>query len=136
MLSTELKQRCGAEAGFGLIEVLIAVIILVIGVVALAGITASVADQIASAEWQSEQILAGQQALDEVRKAGYAAAVSQVDTIDVDGHDFVVKIAVSQASARVKQVLAVVAPAGSVPADTISTSLYETVQLPDPPASP
>lgn len=136
MVSTEQKPRCNEEAGFGLIEVLIAVIILVIGVVALAGMTMSVADQVASAEWQSEQILAGEQALDEIRKGGYAAAASQVDTIDVDGHDFEVKIAVTQASARVKQVLAIVAPAGSVPPDTISTLLYETVELPSPPASP
>jgi len=134
MARANWMSKVDNESGFGLVEVLIATIILVIGVVALAGMTTSVATTVSRAEWLSEQVVAGQQALEAMHEGGYAAAASRADTVSIDGHDYVIKLSVTQASSRVKQVQAIVAPAGSVSSDTVTTLLYAPVDLPAPPS--
>ena len=127
--------RFRGEEGFGLVETLIALTILVIGLLAVSGLTLASAAQARIADWKSEQATAGQLALETVQQEGFAAAVSGADTVTVDGHDYVVTLTVTEITTKVKEVEAEVAAVGSIPARTFRTRLYQPRPLPLPPAS-
>ena len=127
-----LIDRSRGEEGFGLAETLIAVTILVIGLVAVSGLSLASASQARVAKWRAEQATAGQMALEQIQANGYAAATSGIDTVDVGGHDFLVTLTATDITSRVRQVTAVVAAVGDVNARTFTTRLYQPRALPDP----
>ena len=122
--------RISNEDGFGLVEAMIALTILVIGLVAVSGLTLASGDQASIAKWRSEQATAGQLALEETERLGFGTAASRVDTVTLDGHDYVVNVTVTDVSWRVKQVTAQVAAVGEVSARTFRTRLYGSNPLP------
>lgn len=124
------------EAGFGLVETLIALTILVIGLVAVSGLSLASADQARIANWRSQQAAAAQIVLEEVQSEGWDAAVGRTDTATVSGQDYEVSVAVSQPSSRVKEITIGVAGVGDVGARTFTTRMYKPRPLPDPPPSP
>lgn len=134
------KQRLEAllddESGFGLVETLIALTILVIGLVAVSGLSLASADQARIANWRSQQAAAAQMVMEDVQSEGWASAASHMDTATVAGHDFPVKVEVSQVSSRVKQVTIAVAGVGDVGSRTFTTRVYKPRPLPDPEPSP
>jgi len=136
--ATRLKSRLQDESGFGLVETLIALTILVIGLVAVSGLSLASADQARIANWRSEQSAAAQIVLEDIQRNGWSAATSGSDTVSVSGHEYAVTIGVSDISPRVKQVTIAVAAAGDgVRTRTYTTHLYKPKPLPDPvPASP
>lgn len=123
------------EDGFGLVEALIALTILVIGLLAVSGLTLASATQARIADWKSEQATAGQLALEAVRRQGFAAAASGSRTITVDGHEYAVTLTVTEISTKVKEVEAEVNAVGTLQARTFTTLLYQPRPLPLPPAS-
>ena len=128
-----MSPPAAAESGFGLVEALIAVTILVIGLMAVAGLTLATAAQVRIATIQGGQTVAAQQVLEELQLAGFDAAASGTDTVSVDGRDYVVTVTVTTASARVKNVQASVAGVGSLGAQTMTTRLYKPRPLPSGP---
>jgi Tfp pilus assembly protein PilV len=120
------------DDGFGIVEALIAITILVIGVLAVSGLTLASAAQARIADWQADQATAGQLALEEVQRQGFAAAASGADTVTISGHDFVVTLTVTSLTPRVKQVQAQVAGVGDLSAQTFTTRLYRVRSLPAP----
>lgn len=122
--------RLANEDGFGLVEALIAVTILVIGLVAVSGLTLASGDQANIAKYRSDQAMAGQLALEAAEQLGYGSAASTVDTITLGGHAHVVTLTVADVSWRVKQVTAQVAAVGEVGARTFTTRLYRPNPLP------
>lgn len=124
------------EAGLGLIEVLIALTIFAIGMLAVAGISLSVGAQTNWAMWQTDQSLAAQQVLEGVQREGYAAASSGVDTVTVGNRTYEVARTVTQVAPRVKEVSVTVATTREwdrgVPPRTFVTRLYEPRPLPSP----
>ncbi|MDT8436580.1 MAG: prepilin-type N-terminal cleavage/methylation domain-containing protein [Gemmatimonadota bacterium] len=125
-----------SEEGFGLVEALIAVTILVIGLLAVSGLTLASASQARIADWRSDQTAAGLMAVEQVRAAGFAAAASGTLTIDVEGRSVPVTITVTDLSPRLKQVEVVVSGVGTFPARTYRTQLYRPRSLPLPVPSP
>jgi Tfp pilus assembly protein PilV len=136
MMMKRAKALLEDEAGFGLVETLIALTILVIGLVAVSGLSLASADQARIANWRSQQAAAAQIVLEEVHGEGWAAAASHMDTATVSGHDYLVKVDVSEISSRVKQVTIAVAAVGDVDSRTFTTRLYKARPLPDPAPSP
>jgi Tfp pilus assembly protein PilV len=126
--ATQMKT----DDGFGIVEALIALTILVIGVLAVSGLTLASAAQARIADWQADQATAGQLALEEVQRQGFAAAASGADTVTISGHDFVVTLTVTSLTPRVKQVQAQVAGVGDLSAQTFTTRLYRVRSLPAP----
>lgn len=124
------------EAGLGLIEVLIALTIFAIGMLAVAGLSLSVGAQTNWAVWQTDQSLAAQQVLERVQREGYAAAASGVDTVTVGNRTYEVTRRVTQIAPRVKEVSVTVATTREwdrgVPPRTFVTRLYEPRPLPSP----
>jgi len=125
------------DTGFGLVETLIALTILVIGLVAVSGLSLASADQARIANWRSQQAAAAQMVMEEIQSDGWSAAVSHMDTATVAGHDYEVKVDVSDISSRVRQVTLGVAGVGDIGGRTFTTRLYKPRPLPDPePAGP
>lgn len=128
------RRLAANDAGFGLVEALIAVTMLVIGLLAVSGLSLAAATQARVADWQADQAEAGQVAIEDVHLQGFAAAASGTDTVTIDGHDYVVTLTVTNLNGRVKDVQAQVAAVGSLPARTFTTRLYLPRALPAPPA--
>lgn len=135
-LRSRMKDRIADERGFGIVEALIALTILVIGLLAVSGLSLASADQAWIAHWRSEQAAAAQIVLEDVQKDGWGSAVSGVDTVNLAGHDYPVKIGVADITSRVKQVTVAVSGVGSVDSLTFTTRLYKPRPLPDPQPSP
>ena len=131
-----LKARVTDESGFGLVEALIALTILVIGLVAVSGLSLASADQALIANWKSQQATAAQIVLEEIQMDGWLSAASGADTATVAGHDFPVTINVSSVSSRVKDVTIVVAAVGAVDTAIYRSRMYKPLPLPDPPPGP
>lgn len=124
------------EAGLGLIEVLIALTIFAIGMLAVAGISLSVGAQTNWSVWQTDQSLAAQQVLERVQREGYGAASSGTETVTVGNRSYTASRTVTQVSPRVKEVSVTVSTTRDwdkgVPPRTFVTRLYEPRPLPSP----
>lgn len=132
-----VRRRPSAdEAGLGLVEVLIALTIFAVGMLAVAGISLSVGAQTNWAVWQTDQSLAAQQVLERVQREGYAAATSGTETVTVGNRTYSVSRTVTQVSSRVKEVSVTVTTTRGwdrgVPPRTFVTRLYEPRALPSP----
>jgi Tfp pilus assembly protein PilV len=136
MMMKRVQTLLDDEAGFGLVETLIALTILVIGLVAVSGLSLASADQARIANWRSQQVAAAQIVLEEVQNEGWDAAANHVDTATVSGRDYEVTVGVSRISTRVKEVTIAVAGVGDVDGRTFTTRMYKPRPLPDPPPSP
>lgn len=128
----ESIRRLGGEEGFGLVEALVAAIILAVGLMAVAGLSMSTAGHGRVSEWQTHQAMAGRLALASAHQAGFDSVSSRTASYEVGGHVFEVKIAVTRLTARVKEVEAEVSGVGRVRARTFTTRLYAARQLPVP----
>ncbi len=133
---TKVRRLATSEDGFGLVEALIAVTILVIGLLAVSGLSLAAAAQARVSDWQADQATAGQMAMEALQMGGFAAATSRTDTVTIDGNAYVVGITVTEVNSRIKQVQAQVPAVGSLPARTFTTRLYLPRALPAPPAAP
>ena len=118
------------QAGFGLVEILITMLILSVGLLALTTITAGVASQTRISAERTAQAMAAQQVLEDYARRGYAAAASRVDTVQVSGRSYVVTSTVTDPSSRVRQISAVVNGRGPSNARTYVARVYDPIPLP------
>lgn len=132
------RRRLFADpAGFGLIEVMIALTIFAIGMLAVARLSLSVGAQTNWATWQTDQSLAAQQVLERIQRGGYDAAAWGTDTITVGNRMYVAQRTVTNLTPRVKEVSVTINPTradsyGSPPRTFVSR-LYKTRPLPSAP---
>ncbi len=129
---SRMNDHIANERGFGLVEALIALTILVIGLVAVSGLSLATAAQARIANWRTQQATAAQIVLEDVQKDGWDSAVSGADTVSLSGHDYTVTIGVTDISSRVKQVTVVVDGVGDMGSRTFTPRLYKPRPLPDP----
>ena len=125
-------RRAKDERGFGLVETLVALTILVIGLLAVTGLTMAAATQARIADWRSDMTAAGLLALEEVRLLDFTSVASGADTFDVGGRDYPVSITVTDVSSRVKEVRVIVEGAVTLAADTFTTRVERPRPLPMP----
>lgn len=142
MKSLERARRRSAERrrpvrkgqeGFGLIELLIAITILAIGLMAVAGIALAVASQTRLATYQTDQALAAQEVLERMQAKGYASATDTTENLSFGNRSYTVTVTVTQPSSRVKEVAAQVSGIGPLNSRTFTTRLYQPRQLPAAP---
>lgn len=93
-----------AERGFGLVETLVALLVLSVGMLGVAGLTGSVAKQTRRASWETEQALVAQQVMDSIRQAGYAAAADGADTLQIAGRQWAAAWTVTEPAPTLKRV--------------------------------
>lgn len=103
-----------ATGGFGLIEVAIAITVSSIGILAAAGVAASIGSQARQAMRDADRTVAARTAVHRLVRAGYAAAVSGADMVSVGGHDHTVARVVTTRSPGLRHVeLTITPPAGN-----------------------
>lgn len=132
--TTSLRERLVDTSGLGLIEVLVAMIILSVGMLAIAGISLQVGTQNKLSTSQTDQSLAAQQVMETLQRAGYAATTSGTDTVSVGNRRYQVQRAVTTPNTRVKLVrLTVTSTSGTASPRVYTSRVYETRQLPAAP---
>ena len=127
-----VRRHIDGEAGFGLVEALLAAIILAFGLLAVAGLTMTAAGHERLARWQSDQAMAAQLALAQAYRQDFDSLSSDFTDIDVGEHTYRITLTVTDISARVKQVDAAVSGVGPLDGRTFSTRLYAPRQLLSP----
>ena len=129
-----LRRSLRDERGFGLVEAMIAMTILVIGLLAVSGLSLATAAQARIADLRSDQMVAGQAAIEQARRLDFGSVASTVDTVTSGGREFVVTTTVTSLSTRTKQVAVDVAPlAGGLQTRSFSTVLHNPRSLPSAP---
>jgi Tfp pilus assembly protein PilV len=131
--ATDFRSRLRDSSGLGLIEVITAMVILSIGVLAVAGIAFQVGVQTRLSTWQTDQSLAAQQVMESLQRGGYTSAVSRTDTVTVGTRTYVVTAAVSTPANRVKQVQLTVQSPNGGPGRSYTGRIYQSRQLPSAP---
>lgn len=121
------------ESGAGLIEVLVASTVAMIGLLSLSGLQLAVATQSRVGQWRTGQALAAQEVLERVIDNGYAVAASGTDSATINGHVYQVNLVVTNSAIRVKQVRATVAAVGSLGPQAFVTRIYEPRAVPPAP---
>ena len=129
-----LRRSLRDERGFGLVEAMIAMTILVIGLLAVSGLSLATAAQARIADLRSDQMVAGQAAIERVRSLDFGSVASAVDTVASGGRQFVVTTTVTSLSKRTKEVAVDVAPlSGGLQTRSFSTVLHNPRSLPSAP---
>lgn len=128
-------EPAAGQGGFGLVEALIAFVILAVGLLAIAGIALSVAAQTQGAAGTTARSLAGQQVLEVTASAGYGGvAVGTTDTtIAVGNRTFTVTRTVEQPTIGTKKVTVQVPDGGDASYETMVTYLSQPQNAPLPP---
>ncbi len=129
----DCEEIMGREAGFGLVEVLIAVVILAFGLLAITGVSLSTARQTRGAAYDTDQAMVAQQLMDGMAQDYSAVPTGSSDTtITVAGRSYTVSRTVTQTSGKLKSVQLVVTGGTGVTPDTFITRLHKAVALPTP----
>lgn len=128
----QARANLRSEDGFGLVETLIAFTILVIGLLAVTGLTMASASQARVADRWSDTATAGQLVIEAVQFRGYDSATSGTDTVSVGGTDYPVTLTVTKVSSRVREVVAVVDGTGPASVRTFTARVYRPRSLPMP----
>lgn len=113
-----------SEKGFGLVEALIALIILSVGLLAIAGIALSVSAQTRAGVDTTAQVMAGQQVLEAMVQQGYGNVSTGDTTVRVGNRAFTVGRSVTASGVRWQEVEARVEATGDRPARTLTTRLH------------
>lgn len=113
-----------SERGFGLIEALIALIILSVGLLAIAGIALSVSAQTRAGVNTTAQVLAGQQVLEAMVQEGYGSVPTGDTTVTVGSRTFIVDRSISASGSRWQEIQVQVESMGDQAAETITTRVH------------
>ena len=127
-----VREKASDQRGFGLIEALIAVTLLVIGLLAVSGLTLATAAQARIADLRSDQMITGQTVIEDMRRAGFDSAVSGVDTVTTGNRVFYVTRTVTVANTRTKLINVSIAPAtGGLTTRNFNTVIHDKRSLPN-----
>lgn len=121
---SHLRSRLESESGFGLVEALIALIILSVGLLAVAGIALSVSAQARAGVNTTGQVLAGQQVLEAMVQAGYGNVPTNDTTVTVGNRTFTVSRSITASGTRWEEIQVEVEGIGEQPAETLVTRLH------------
>lgn len=128
----QARANLRREDGFGLVETLIAFTILVIGLLAVSGLTLASATQARLADRWSDIATAGQLTIETVQFRGYNSATNGTDTVSVGGRDYPVTLTVTDLSTRVREVQVVVEGSGPAFRRTFTARVHRPRSLPMP----
>lgn len=120
----------GRERGFGLVEALVALVILSVGLLAIAGIALAVSAQTRAGATTTAQVLAGQQVLEHMVQAGYGSVPTGDTTVRVGGRSFTVRRSIPARGRRWKELRVEVEGTGDREAETLVTRRHARRPVP------
>jgi len=124
------RARIHDEAGFGLIELVLAVLVSSVGVVAAANVSLGIGSQARLARWDTDRSVVARNILEDLGQAGYASAVSRQVVVVLGPRQYQVTQTVTSPAPRLKHIrLAVSPPAGRAPG-VVETRLAKSRPLP------
>lgn len=119
------------ERGFGLVETMVAITLCVLGLLAVSGLTLATATQGRVADLRNDQVTTGQRVIEQLRRDGFDAAESAVDTLVTNGRTYYVTLTVTEVNRRTKSVSALVTPSvAGLTARTFTAVLHAPRALP------
>lgn len=119
------------ERGFGLVEAMIAITILVIGLLAVSGLTLASAAQARIADLRTDQMIAGQKMIEQLREDDFTTVVSGVDTVTSDYQTFYVTSTVVDLTPLAKHVtLSLASARAGLAPRTFEAVLHDRRDLP------
>lgn len=127
-----LRDRLADEAGFGLVEVVVAVVISAVGLVGMAGLAVAVAAHTDLAGTQTDQALAAQEVLERIQELPYGAIANRTDTVAHGGRRYTLNSTVTVVRTGLKEVQVDVRDRAGRRLRTYRTRVYQTRQLPLP----
>ncbi len=131
-IGSRVREKASDQRGFGLVEALIAVTLLVIGLLAVSGLTLATAAQARIADLRSDQMITGQTVIEDIRRAGFVSAASGVDTVTTGNRVFYVTRTVTVANTRTKLINISIAPAtGGLTTRNFNTVIHDKRSLPN-----
>jgi prepilin-type N-terminal cleavage/methylation domain-containing protein len=134
MMKDRFRNAILDENGFGLVETMIAITILVIGLLAVSGLSLATAAQARISDLRSDQMVAGQATIEAVRRTDFGSVASGVDTVASGGRTLIVSTTVVKLGQRAKQVTVDVTPvSGPITSRSFSTVLHNPRSLPAAP---
>lgn len=120
----------GPERGFGMVEALVALVILSVGLLAIAGIAVTVGAQTRAGIDTTGRVLAGQQVLERMVLAGFGSVPTGDTTVRVGGRTFTVGRSISAEGPRWKELRVEVQGMGDGGAEALVTRLHAPRPLP------
>ncbi len=127
------RSALADERGLTLVEVVVALLVLSVGLLAVAGMTLSVGTQVRRAGLYTDQNLVAQERLDRAAARGWngTSTGTTVDTVVRNGVEWEVTEIVSDLSARLRQVEVTVGGNATVPDRTFTLRLARPRPLPN-----
>ena len=124
------EQRGVRQAGFGLIELVLALTVSSIGLMAVAGASMGIGTQASLARWDADQALVARTVLERAISGSYAAAVSGQRTVSLGGPPITAASTVTSPAPRLKHVRLDVTPPGPRVPVVFETRLAASRPLP------
>lgn len=121
-------ECASSSRGATLVEVVVALLVLGVGLLAVAGVSTSVGAQARLSALQTDQALVAQQEMGRVLSLGWSSLLpgSVTDTVATGGRQWEVVRTVTEPAAELREVTVQVAPVdGSVRSRSFSTRLHE-----------
>jgi Tfp pilus assembly protein PilV len=127
------SRRDSGDAGFGLVEALVAIVVLSIGLLGIASIAVAVAGQTHSAVVRSDQSIAAQEVMERARTGDFDALATGTEAVSIRGVTYTVERNVTVEGTDVKLLEVVVPGNGKVPPDTFWTRVDRPGSYPSAP---
>lgn len=121
------------EDGFGLAEAMVAILLLSVGLLAVAGITLAVAQQSRASTYTTEQTLVGQEVLEFQLDQGYAGLTAGTTdtTVQVDSRTYDVEVAITDVGPRARRVNLTITGQENTGPVTLSSLVHQPRSVPE-----
>lgn len=128
-----IHRRFRGEDGFGLIEAMIAITVFAVGLIALAGMTLTVAGQSRAATYTTEQTMVAQDLLESELSDGYAglAPGARDTTVDLDARTYSARIVIDDVGPRARRVRVRVSGFEDIDPATLTSLVHEPRSVPE-----
>jgi len=125
-------ERARGRAGFGLIEPVVGIVLMSIGLLAMAGLALSVSAFQQEAMVRTAQALAGQELLEQAQRSPFASVVSGSDTVTIGNTTYPATRTVTQLGPWVKEIQVTIADPSGKTSRTYTTRMTTPRPLPPP----
>jgi prepilin-type N-terminal cleavage/methylation domain-containing protein len=118
------------RTGFGLAELLVAITIMGIGIVAVAGLVVTTGDRSRAAASKTDQIIVAQQDLERAAQAPFDSLVSATDSVRTSLGSYILDRSISPLGPRLKRLDLTTSGLGPTPPLTLTLVISRPATLP------